>query len=122
MPIELAWHPALPILTATYSGDLTATEHRAMSRNRAALLAKTEHPVIFLADVRGLGSFEDAAKVAAGEHVLRHANVLCTLIVLNEDMYHRWSRAILSTETRYHVLLFPTMDEALSAAESLLAT
>jgi len=121
MPIELVWHPTLPVLIATYSGDLNANDHRAMTRKRAAMIAKADQPVVLLADVRALGSFEDATKVAAGEHVLRHANVICTLVVLGEEVYHRWSRAILSAETRYHVLLFPTMDQALAAADVLLA-
>ena len=119
MPVELQWHPALPVLVATYSGMLSAKEYYAMCDRRLKMLLDGPEQVILVADTQPMEGFRDALAVDLRENILLHDKVYCTLIVLAEDLHHKLARAMLSD--RYPVQFFPDSSAALDFAETLIA-
>ncbi len=121
MPVELTWHPSLPVLIATYTGLLSSQEYRQMFDQRQDMLEAGPEKVILLADLRGLEGFPAASAVDLCRNILMQAKVRCVLVVIPDDLYRSVSRAILDPARQgLRAYVFSNFDQALACAETLL--
>lgn len=119
MPVALEWHPELPVLLATYTGDLSPTDYRAMLDQRLRMLADGPDHIILLADTRQLTAFPESGSGQLGENILIHDKVAHAFVVLQGEYYRRLFRAMRTDLTRhYAVYFFDSVDQALSAAQT----
>lgn len=123
MPVQLKWHPSLPILIVTYPASLSREAYHAMSDQRQAMLdARPEHDVIVLVDVRGLFTFTDPQVIEQCDSALAHPRVRRIAIVLDGDLYDGMVRAFLPPDVlfEHRVDFFKDYDVALNAATAWL--
>jgi hypothetical protein len=122
MSVELEWHTALPILLATYQGDLSWEEYRTMCDRRRRMVEAGPDSILLVADTRDLTAFHDAGKTGIYDDIIHHPKIYRTLIVLSEPLYRTLGRAITDTADQdYPVEFFRSLDEALARAEPLAA-
>ncbi|HVO70771.1 MAG TPA: hypothetical protein VMT24_12040 [Aggregatilineaceae bacterium] len=120
MPVELRWHPKLPVLLATYTGVISVKDYYAMCDGRLDMLRKGPDRAILLADVQSLEGFPDLEPSQRGENILLHEKIARTLIVLDSSFFRRLSRSMVpDPEQTYPVRLFSTVEEALVEAKTL---
>lgn len=120
MPVQISWHPTLPVLIATYSGLLLSREHREMVKGRKQLLDGVPGKVYLLADTRQLEGVEDIYTLAAQENIFKHRRIHRTLIVLKPSVYRSNLVAIRDTFTLdLPVLFFADFDEAITYIQQL---
>ncbi len=120
MPVDLEWHPSLPVLVVTYKGSLTAKEYDKMCDERTKMLKSGPSQVILFADTRQMQAFPDAESAVLRESVIRHAKVIRTLVVLEDKLYRRIKRSLLDDkEDGYPVSFYSDADLALIDAQTL---
>ena len=120
MPVELRWHPSLPVLLATYTGSISIKEYYKMCDERQAMLRKGPQQAILLVDVQHLAEFPDLEPSQRGENILLNEKIARTLIVLDGGFFRRLSRSIVPDAGRgYPVRLFGDVEEALAEAKAL---
>jgi hypothetical protein len=120
MPVQLEWHPSLPVLVATYSGVLSQDEYQSMNKKRQAMLQAGPRQVILVANTQEMEAFPDSPKVRRGENIVTNDKVYKTLIVFKPDLYRSVMHAIRDTaEFDLPVAFFRDEDAALARAESL---
>lgn len=120
MPVELRWHPSLPVLLATYTGSISIKEYYKMCEERLTMLRKGPDRAILLADVQRLDGFPDLEPSQRGDNILLHEKIARTLIVLDSGFFRRLSRSIVpDPEGGYPVRLFGNVEEALAEAQTL---
>jgi hypothetical protein len=122
MPVKLQWHSSLPILQATYTGNLSATDYTTMCDERQVLLSDGPKQVILLSDLREMKAFKDADIIEQRENILLHPKVICALIVVEETLYRNVLRRSIG-ETRYpnyYVHFFADVETALGHAKQVL--
>lgn len=120
MPVQLEWHPTLPILIATYSGVLSPDDYQTMYKRRQAMLQEGPSHIIFLVNLQQMESLSEIAKIRRGDNVIYHNKVYKTLVVVKPDLYRSLRRAI--TDTAGYdlpVVFFRDTDTALAQAETL---
>lgn len=118
MPVQLTWHPTLPVLIATYSGILLNREHREMVKGRQQMLDSAAGKVIMIADTREFEFVENVQALIAQENVFKHRHLRRTLIVLKPSVYHSNQIAIRDTfALDVPVLFFSNFDAAMRYAE-----
>jgi hypothetical protein len=119
MPVELTWHPSLPVLQATYTGVLKANEYTAMCDKREKLLAGGPDYTILVVNTQDFDTIADPPPPYR-PNILKHERVYCTLIVLQETLYTNLARTFrVASESPYPVRFFRSLDAALQHAESL---
>ena len=119
MPVALEWHPDLPVLLATYSGDLSIKDYRTMLDQRLRMVADGPDQIIFVADTRQFDTFSDSRNGQLGENILIHDKVAHTFVILEGEFYRRLLRAMRTDLTlNYAVYFFDSVDQALSAAQT----
>ncbi len=122
MPVQLHWHPSLPILIMTYRGRLTVNAYQTMCAERDRLLNERPAPVILVADVSQLDEFADAGLVEPCASALDDPRVANVLVVLNEAGYRSVLRAAEETAGQpLRARFFRDLAGALAAAERLVA-
>jgi hypothetical protein len=120
MPVELEWHPSLPVLVATYKGTLSAKEYDKMCDERAKMLKAGPSQVILFADTRQMQAFPDAEIAVQRESVMRHGKVVRTLVVLDDRLYRRIRRSLLDDKADgFPVSFYADPDQALVDAQTL---
>ncbi len=120
MPVALEWHPDMPVLLTTYSGDLSPKDYKAMLDQRRRMIADGPEHIILVADTRLFSGFSDA-DVQLGENILRHNKVAHAFVILQGELYDHLARTIRSDLTRnYAVYFFDGVDQALTAAQTRL--
>ena len=120
MPVELRWHPKLPVLLASYTGSISIKEYYKMRDERLAMLRKGPDRAILLADVQHLDEFPDLEPTQRGENILLDEQITRTLIVLDSDFFRRLARSMVpDPDRRYPVRVFGDMEEALAEAQTL---
>ncbi|MBN1201754.1 MAG: hypothetical protein JXJ20_07865 [Anaerolineae bacterium] len=120
MPVNLEWHPSLPILLATYSGVLSTDEYYMMSEQRQTMLNNGPDQIILVADMRQMESFPDSLEIDLCENVLTHEKIHRVLIVSMNGLYSILRNAVAATEGRdLRVLFFHDLEEVLNTAEKL---
>ena len=118
MPVELTWHPSLPVLQATYTGALKANEYTAMCDKREKLLAGGPDHTILVVDTQAFDTLVESPPYRP--NILKHERVYCTLIILQETLYNSLARTFrVASESPYPVRFFKSLDAALQHAESL---
>lgn len=122
MPVQIEWHPAMPVLIATYSGILTPEEYRAMLTRRTALLAEGEAQVVMVADVAELEAFAGVEKVR-WRTVLADQKVMHVVLVLPSRLMAMVEQNQTADDARSHRVEFcATTEAALALAAKLLAS
>lgn len=122
MPVQLHWHPSLPILIMTYRGRLTVNAYQTMCAERDRLLNERPAPVILVADVSQLDEFADAGLVEPCASALDDPRVGSVLVVLSEAGYRSVLRAAEETAGQpLRARFFRDLAGALAAAERLVA-
>lgn len=117
MPVDLQWHSQWPVLVATYTGTLTPKAYAAMCDKRWAMLADEPDRVILLVNAQGLEGLRDVASFVRDDAILHDERVVCTLVVLPEDLYHRVTRTVkLVDQNGFPVQFFCSVEDALAAA------
>jgi hypothetical protein len=123
MPVNLEWHPALPVLVATYSGALTSGEYYAMCDQRKAMLKSAPDRIILLVDTRQFEGFPDADVIRLRENVLTHKKVICTLIVLPTSLYHALTKHLSAlADPAHRVRFFEDFGAAVAHARAALSS
>jgi hypothetical protein len=120
MPVALEWHPSLPVLLATYSGDLSPKDYKAMLDQRRRMIADGPEEIILVADARDFSGFSEA-DIKLGENILGHDKVAHAFVILHEEAHlnlHRTFRKDLTQD--YRVYFFDGVDQALTAAQTRL--
>lgn len=120
MPVDLEWHPSLPMLVATYKGTLSAKEYDKMCEERAKMLKSAPSQVILVADTRQMQAFPDAEIAERRESVMRHGKIVRTLIVLNDGLYRRVQRSLIADKDyAFPVSFYADADHAMTEAQAL---
>ena len=120
MPVDLEWHPSLPVLVATYKGTLSAKEYDKMCEERAKMLKSGPSQVILFADTRQMQAFPDAEIAQRRESVMRHRKVVRTLVVLEDTLYRRVQRSLIDDQDDgFPVSFYSDADQALVEAQAL---
>lgn len=123
MPVNLEWHPDLPVLQITYTGILTTEEYQAMRKQARKMLDAGPDQVIVMADVRAFESFPTAGNLQRRrEPIVSHPKVYRLLVVVGSRLMQRLSRATLTDLDRaqLRVFLFDDPAGALDAARQFL--
>ncbi|MBI5957702.1 MAG: hypothetical protein HY866_03135 [Chloroflexi bacterium] len=122
MPVELQWHASLPVLMATYRGTLSAKDYEKMCDERLKMLRNGPDQVVFVADTRDLLAFADAEAAARRESIFLHEKIVHTLLILQEDVYHRLVRSFMNdASTPYPVSFATDIDQALVELKGILS-
>ena len=122
MPVELQWHPTLPVLIATYRGVITSGNYQAMRDQRRAMLDAGPDQVILLVDLRQMEALRNGEKTVPYKNDVVLRKVYRTLIVLREPLYRTLARAIADTAGQDHpVSFYRSLEDAIRRAEQLAA-
>jgi hypothetical protein len=122
MPVDLQWHPTLPVLIATYRGVITPGDYRTMCDRRRAMLEAGPEQVILLADTREMEALREDIAAMPCENTVARRKVYRTLIVLHERLYRTLIRAIADTSDQDTLVSFyRDREDAIRRAERLAA-
>lgn len=120
MPVQLEWHPSLPVLISTYTGNISQDDYQSMYKRRQAMLQEGPAQVILLANTQQMDAFPDAHKTRRGENIVFHKKVYKTFVVFKPDLHRSLRRAITETEVYdLPIAFFRDEDSALAEAETL---
>ncbi len=120
MPVELQWHPTLPVLIATYRGVITPGDYRTMCDRRRAMLEAGPDQVILLADTREMEAFREDVAAIPCENGATRRKVYRTMIVLHERLFRTLIRAIDDTSDQDSLVSFyRDREDAIRRAEQL---
>ena len=121
MSVKMEWHPKLPVLILSFTGELTARDYGKMCTEREKMLAQGPEHVVILADACQFEGFSDAHGMDLMSAVLAHEKVGYVLVVLDEVVYNKLARSFSTApETNLPVRLFTNIDTALETAHNLL--
>jgi hypothetical protein len=88
-----------------------------MCDERWAMLADEPDRAILLVNAQGLEGLRDATSFVRDDAVLHDERVVCTLVVLPDDLYRRVTRTVkLVDQDQFAVQFFSNAEEALAAA------
>lgn len=119
MPITLDWHSSLPVIVATYSGDVTARDRAAMCKRRRQMLGERNDRVVLVVDTQAMDSYA-GANGSLVDDVLLDERVAHVLIVLKRELYRNLSRNFRHAPRQaHHAAFFGSLEAALREAESL---
>lgn len=121
MSIEFNWHTTLPILIATYVGNVTPKAYAAMCDQRRDLLAERGGDIVLLLDMRQLESVRDPQAIIT-DNPLYEGQVAHVVIVIASDLYDHVARSRIPADSSgLLVQLFGDWQTGVEAAERLAA-
>lgn len=117
MPIEFEWHSELPVLIATYHGDLNSEDCKAAAAQRSTYLQDRVDGFVCVADLRSYTGSAADCLLPAEASVLAEDRLICLLLVVSEAFYRVVTRATArqGVETNY-VQFCRSIDDALERA------
>jgi hypothetical protein len=123
MPVEVQWHASLPILMTTFDGDISVDDFFAMRDRRQSMLGEGPDRVIVVADTQQMADFTAAHGLDVQDTVFDHDQVAFLLVVVETSFFERIARMLATGEQQgfpFPVQVYPSLDDALLGAESLL--